>query len=311
MMNRFRQVIKEMFKSPLRFWNERSDAQTPMYVVGVILILSGLFHVFVWLFSGESLEGPVSWRKPIAFGISGGITTLSVAWVMHHLNQRKSLLTISRIFAVFMFVEVGLITMQKWRGVASHFNTSTPFNAFVFSTMGLLITVIAILILLVTIYSFRDPIGNSEMALAVRSGLVFLNLGNLLGMLIIGYGNYVLITNPGHPPNIFGASGIMKVPHAVALHAIQILPFFAWLLSLSLHDSKTRLKISKLAVAAYSGLQIFVLMQTFSGRTPWDLSFVSTGVIAVSTMLSVVAVLMAISGKMMFKPQETSHENHI
>lgn len=37
---------------------------------GVLLLVSGLFHVVVWLANGApSLQGPVTWRKPIEFGL--------------------------------------------------------------------------------------------------------------------------------------------------------------------------------------------------------------------------------------------------
>ena len=57
---------------------------------------------------------------------------------MGHLRPRKSLTALSWIFAVSMIIEVGLITMQKWRGTASHFNNRSSLDAMIFDVMGAL-----------------------------------------------------------------------------------------------------------------------------------------------------------------------------
>ncbi|MGH2472480.1 MAG: hypothetical protein ACRDG6_08775, partial [Candidatus Limnocylindria bacterium] len=44
-----------------------------------------------YLLRDGSWAGPLSWRKPIEFGISGGITTLSLAAVMARLPRTGSL----------------------------------------------------------------------------------------------------------------------------------------------------------------------------------------------------------------------------
>lgn len=82
-----RKLISEAWGVLGQIWKERESAQTPMYVLGLILVGSGLFHVLVFLFSEGSWAGPISWRKPILFGISGGLTTISVGWVMGYLPQ--------------------------------------------------------------------------------------------------------------------------------------------------------------------------------------------------------------------------------
>ena len=63
-------------------------AQRFLVGAGILLLLSGLFHVIVWLASGaQSLVGPVTWRKPIEFGISGAVSTLALAWVLGRLPR--------------------------------------------------------------------------------------------------------------------------------------------------------------------------------------------------------------------------------
>ncbi len=50
-----------------------------LYLVGALLVSSGLFHLGVFLVDGGPWAGPLSWRKPVTFGISFGLTALAVA----------------------------------------------------------------------------------------------------------------------------------------------------------------------------------------------------------------------------------------
>ena len=56
------------------YWTRAEAYQKFGYVIGVLLIGSAVFHTGVLIVTGGSLEGPVSWRKPILFGESFGLT---------------------------------------------------------------------------------------------------------------------------------------------------------------------------------------------------------------------------------------------
>jgi hypothetical protein len=53
-----------------------------LVLVGLVLLASGLVHAGVWAVLGGPWEGPVTWRKPILFGISAGLTSLSAGWTV-------------------------------------------------------------------------------------------------------------------------------------------------------------------------------------------------------------------------------------
>jgi len=55
----------------------RDRRAMPLAVIGLLLVASGMAHLVVWAVLGGPWEGPVTWRKPILFGISGGLTSLS------------------------------------------------------------------------------------------------------------------------------------------------------------------------------------------------------------------------------------------
>jgi hypothetical protein len=110
-------------------------------------------------------------------------------------------------------VEVGLVTMQQWRGVPSHFNIATPFDGAVFILMGLSIAVIASVIVVMTVWSFVAVDAPPALALAIRCGLVLLMISQGVGGAMIAADGPTL-----------GAAGAGKVPHALTIHAVQVLP---------------------------------------------------------------------------------------
>ena len=61
---------------------EIASYQRFAYACAALLLVSGVFHGFVFLVDGGSWEGPVSWRKPIVFGLSFGVTLATLTWIV-------------------------------------------------------------------------------------------------------------------------------------------------------------------------------------------------------------------------------------
>lgn len=51
------------------------------YVCGALLALSGVVHLGVYLVDGGPWGGPISWRKPVVFGLSFGIAIVTLGWI--------------------------------------------------------------------------------------------------------------------------------------------------------------------------------------------------------------------------------------
>ena len=262
------------------------------FVVGTILVASGCFHVLVWLLDGGSLNGAVSWRKPILFGLSAGVTVLSLGWVAGKLRRSKLDGFVLSAFSLAMLIEVGLITLQQWRGVASHFNSSTPFDAAVLNWIEWLIVFATIVIAELTRRSFRPLPVARDMSIAIRGGMVLLLLSCLLGFVLVGYGNYQ--ASQGLAPDVYGAAGVMKFPHGVPMHAIQYLPLLAWLLSVVGVVEIRRVWAVALALAGTCVFTAFSLLQTFSGRSRFELTSLSALLLTVSVGLLFAAFVAAV-----------------
>ncbi|MCU0654826.1 MAG: hypothetical protein MUF64_05915 [Polyangiaceae bacterium] len=187
--------------------------------LGLLLVLSGVGHAGVWLADGApSLLGPVSWRKPIVFGLSSGVTTLSVGWMAGLLPATRWRARLSWIYAATMLLEIALIDAQRWRGVGSHFNLATPLDGAVFSLMGVLICVSVAAASAIGLRAARSPSVAPDDRVAAGAGVGLLLVGSLVGAVMSIAGT------------ISGATGggLMKLPHGIALHGLQLLPMLGW-----------------------------------------------------------------------------------
>ena len=103
--------------------------QRLLWWCGTALLVSAAVHGGVALVDGGAWAGPVSWRKPILFGESFGLLLWSLVWMLRQLPERWWIRIPAGMVAISSVLEVALITLQRWRGVASHFNRETPFDA--------------------------------------------------------------------------------------------------------------------------------------------------------------------------------------
>jgi hypothetical protein len=222
------------------------------HATGLLLVLSGLVHLGVFAVDGGPWDSPVSWRKPVTFGLSFGLTLIAVTWVTSYLRVgprlRSALLLV---FAADCVVEVGGITLQAWRRVPSHLNMETPFDTAVSMTLAVGGGVLVALLTVFAVASFRHrPTGPAGMPLAVRSGFAILLVALASGAAMIARG--VVLTRTGHQEAAYHSTAPLKPLHGVSLHAVLVLPALAWLLSRSPWSERTRRRIVATAVGCYA-----------------------------------------------------------
>jgi hypothetical protein len=180
-----------MRASLLGEWRQARPAQRLAYLVGGTLILVGLAHLAAWLAVGGAWQGPISFRKPTTFGISFGLTTITLAWVTGQLQitDRTRWLLLGPL-ALADTTEVAWVAVQRWRGVASHFNFDTTLDTGLFlgGAAAIAVTVTAILVL--TVLAFTTMRAPASMAVAVRAGLLILLVtqGSAAGWPATGWG---------------------------------------------------------------------------------------------------------------------------
>lgn len=234
-----------------RIWTDGRPVERVAYVVGAVLMLSGLVHVGVLLATGGSWSGPVSLRKAATFGLSFGLTLASVAWASSYVRVsprvRAGLLGV---FTVACVVETVLVSMQAWRGVPSHFNFETPFDTTVAMTLAGGGGVIIATMLGFTGAALRSgTISDASMRFSVRFGFVSLIAALVTGAAMIAMG--VVQVQTGNPDGAYTTAGALKPLHAVTMHAILVLPGLAWLLNFTGWPEDRRLRLVQAAGAGY------------------------------------------------------------
>ena len=233
-------------------WTRQRRAERVCYLIGGLLIASGLFHVGVLAVRGGPLYGPVSWRKPATFGLSFGLTLITITWVASYLTLRIRTRTwLLGIFAADCILEVAGITIQAWRGVPSHFNTETPFDTVIAMNLavggGVLIAVLGTL----AFTAFRGRIdATADLRLALQAGFAFLAVGLATGAAMIVHGE--ILIRSGHRQAGYNSAGSLKWVHGITLHAILALPLLAVLLASAGWSLPRRRRIIAIATACYA-----------------------------------------------------------
>jgi len=241
----------------------------PLVIAGLVLLASGLLHLPVWAIRGGGWEGPLAWRKPILFGISAGLTTLSLGWIFAALPRHRRDNTVAMLTAWAIVLEVALIDLQTWRGVASHFNRATPFDSALYDAMGALILAVTATAVLLTARCFRAPVAwPADMRLAARAGLVCLLVSAGIGVWSTVYGDTRVAA--GLAPEIYGRAGVTKFPHGAVIHALQWLPAVAWLARRAGQPTATRFRLVALATGGTACLGGYSLAQMLLGRGRLD-----------------------------------------
>jgi hypothetical protein len=293
----------------LSYWRQARPPQRFAYVVGATLIAVGVGHLVAWLLIGGAWAGPVSFRKPTTFGVSFGLTTITLAWVAGHLrvSDRARWLLLGPL-AVADAYEVVWVAVQRCRGVVSHFNFDTSLDTGLFLAGGVAIAVTVTVTLILTVLAFTAIQATPSMTLAIRAGLLILLVAQAVGGWMIQHGVGPASDGATTGLTTFGVAGVMKVPHAVAIHAIQVLPTLAWLLSFTTLGERRRVTLMGIAILGYVALVVVSLIQTAAGMAPLDVGVVAVVLYLLGVGLLGVAFLTAL---LTFrKPLPRAHEGH-
>lgn len=199
------------------------------------------------------ITGAPAWVKPMKFAISTVFYTFSLVWLLSFVEGRRRLVAvIGWTSTIALVVELVLIVLQVGRGVASHFNYSTPLDAAIFSSMGAFIGLAWTMSLIAIVLLVRQHMRDGVFGWSLRLGLIAAALGMGLAFLMTapnaaqiaalqaGAGNGILGAHavgvpdggPGLP--LLGWStegGDLRIAHFFGLHGLQVLPLLGLAIS--------------------------------------------------------------------------------
>jgi hypothetical protein len=279
-----------------RIWQDGRRAERVAYAVGAALFLSGTVHAIVLIATGGSWLGPLSMRKAVTFGWSFGLTLASVAWATSFLTLRSRWRSVLLgVFTAASVVEVLLVSMQAWRGVPSHFNFETAFDNVVSMTLAAGGGVIILTVVGFTAAALVEPGPDApSLRLAVRAGLVVLLIALATGAVMIGRG--VVAARGGDPQLAYTTAGALKPLHAVAMHAILVLPALAWVLRFTRWPETHRMLVVKIAVVADAVLTAVIGIESFTDVSPFAAPLPVLAVSALAAAVLAGTGLYALSG---------------
>jgi hypothetical protein len=222
------------------------------------------------------LNGVSIWVKPLKFEVSVGVYLLTLAWFVAALPEqvRKGRLVgilIGAALATAAF-EIGYITWQAARGLASHYNVGDPFHRTMYALMGVgAVTLTAVSPAFGILLSRHRPEGWTTAFWL--SAIIGLTLTFVLGagagaVLSAGDSHWIggVRTDSGGVL-VFGWSrtgGDLRVAHFLGMHALHILPMLGFAAGRVL-PSRAAVTLVALAAAAYCGVTAFAFYQALNG----------------------------------------------
>jgi hypothetical protein len=261
----------------------------PLTVTGVLMAaalvpaLTGL-----WL-DPRVITGAPAWLKPAKFAVSTAIYALTLAWIFTYLPEwARTRRIVGRATAGILIVEVGAIYVQAWRGTTSHFNVGTPLDATLFAAMGIGIVMQLLASVAVAVALWRQRFGDAALGWALRLGMFVSIVGASTGGLMtkptaaqlaearathrMPVAGAHTVGAPDGEPGLAGTGwslshGDLRVPHFLGLHAMQVLPVVALLLTRRRGSDARAVRLTFVAAGSYFALFALLLVQALSGES--------------------------------------------
>jgi hypothetical protein len=172
--------------------------------------------------------------KPIKFALSTCIYAWTMAYLLYYVTNQNRVKWYSILAMLVMLFEIGVITIQAFRGKLSHFNQTELVGGILYALMGIMIVwlttatlVISVRFILQKTYSI-----SKSFALSIKIGLIFFVLFSF-------FGGYMSAINSHNVGGKIGEAGLpilnwstifgdLRVAHFFGIHALQIIPLLGY-----------------------------------------------------------------------------------
>ncbi|HKP72049.1 MAG TPA: hypothetical protein VJT82_03865 [Pyrinomonadaceae bacterium] len=213
------------------------ELMAELYRRNRVLAVLGWLHVALLVtmicaafFDGRTVTGLNPWIKPSKFAVSIAVYVFTLAWFLRYLSHyRRTVFFISWGTGVVFVGEMICVVSQAARGVPSHFNVSTAYDASVFGLMGMLIAFNTLLVLVTLLMFFgrTEPLPPAYLW-GIRLGLLLFFLASIEGVAMVSNMAHTVGTPDGGAGlpvvNWSTRAGDLRVAHFLGFHALQILP---------------------------------------------------------------------------------------
>ena len=246
--------------SPILYW------VVLIHFILTILCLAGL------VIDERTLLGVNVWIKPLKFSISTGIYILTLGFLttLYPFSKRKKNI-ITNIVAITLLLEIGIIIYQGARGVQSHYNVSSAFDGMLFAAMGILIAINVLIMVLFIFETVRLKLNTTKsIQWAILLGWIIVVVGSWVGgQMISQMAHNVGVADGGAGlplVNWSTVAGDLRIAHFFGLHAIQVIPLFAFWISKKWNTSnRNQISIVTIFGLLYAGWIGFTFYQAKMG----------------------------------------------
>ncbi len=261
-----------------------------------------LLRVLVWIYvpisvalilamivDNKTLLGESVWVKPLKFSISIGLNGATFVWLLRRIDRSRLRTVAAWAAGIGLAAEQVLITMQAARGVRSHFNMDTGFDATVFGMMGNFVGIVWLATLAMAITVTRRPIQDRILRRVTIAGTWLVLLGASVGFLLVAAGKHSIGGADGGPIlPLVGWNrdiGDLRPAHFVGLHALQALIVIAWLARRQNWPTDRAIKTITAGAAAITIMCVALVAQALTSRSVASLSTLAIVVAALGAGL--------------------------
>ena len=239
-----------------------------------LVMLAGLPLLAVaYAFDTRLVMGLNPWLKPMKFTASFVLYFATFGWLLAYLpGPRKQVSIISWITGLCVLLESPVLVLQAARGVLSHFNFNSPFDAIAFSAMGVGAFTQAGMVAWALVQFCTRKVELPPLPLnGIRAGLALWLLGIVPGIFMLVLNQHNVGVADGGPGllllNWSTQGGDLRIAHFLGLHAIQALPLAGLVAHRMRHVFFPRngLVVFACFAAAYTLSMVFTFAQAMAG----------------------------------------------
>ena len=235
-----RAIVQTLSPASVRSFFRELDATDPLLSRlgwALLLVIPVFATLAMFVPEGASLVSP--WIKPIKFSMSFSTFASTVSLLLLALRIPKWQLTLARrTIAISVAFEILSLAAQAWRS-AYHLAGQSLFDTSLAQLTNSMVMVnTAIVCWMLALYCanrVRTERVDGPMVAAIRYSIVIFLSGNAIGGYMLARGSHTVGVADGGPGlpfvNWSVIGGDLRIAHFIAIHAIQIVPLFAYILS--------------------------------------------------------------------------------
>jgi hypothetical protein len=223
-------AAKEFFRD--LYVNDRVLSLLSWALMAVIPVFAAL----AFLAAGTAAINP--WIKPIKFSLSFSTFASTISLFLLALRIPEWQLKLARrVIALSVALEISSLGAQAWRAVyaGSHTLFDSMLTQMTNSMVMVNTAIVTWMLALFCLNRVKARLADWPMVAAIRYSIVIFLVGNAVGGYMLARGSHTVGASdsaPGLPfLNWSTIGGDLRIAHFIAIHAIQIVPLFAYVLS--------------------------------------------------------------------------------